>query len=303
MIVPWLKGFLTWEKAPVTWMLIALNLFIFLATWEPKRSFSAEISSSEMLVMTGKLYYQFQEPGTKNLPYFTRNQWMIKGGLGIKDPWFIENAATYDFFGDALAIERWRESVRAYQNQVQAKSSYVFGLRTQNASPFSWVTYQFMHAGWLHLLGNMLMLLIFAAAVETTIGSLGTGLIFIFSGFAGALMFMLLSPPSLAPMIGASGALSGVMAFYAAFEKRKRISFFYFVSPMPGYFGWIYLPTILIFPLCFLSDLVGYMSTPNEIGAGIAYTAHIGGALFGASLGFGLRYFRKSLWAQWFFQH
>jgi membrane associated rhomboid family serine protease len=104
-------------------------------------------------------------------------------------------------------------------------------------------------------------------------------------------------------MIGASGALSGVMAFYAAFEKRKRISFFYFVSPIPGYYGWIYLPTLIIFPLSFLSDLVGYLSTPAEIGSGIAYTAHIGGALFGAVLGFGLRYWRKNLWVQWFFQH
>jgi membrane associated rhomboid family serine protease len=233
----------------------------------------------------------------------SRNEWLIKGGMGLKDPEFVENAQTFPFFGDTLAIQGWRESVRKYQDNVQEKWTTVFGLRTQGGSPVNWVTYQFMHASWMHLIGNMLMFVIFGAALEATIGGLGMGLVFLFSGFAGAMLFTFLSPPSLAPMIGASGALSGVMAFYAAFEKRKRISFFYFVSPIPGYYGWIYLPTLIIFPLSFLSDLVGYLSTPAEIGSGVAYTAHIGGALFGAALGFGLRYWRKNLWVQWFFQH
>lgn len=303
MIVPWLKGFLNWEKAPVTWMFLALNLFVFLATWEGKRPATMDFSDPEKLVMTGKLYLQFQDPNLKTLPQYSRNQWMLQGGMGLKDPKFIDHAASFPFFGDSLAIQSWREMIRQYRDQVENKWSYIFGLKTQGGSPLNWVTYQFMHASWMHLIGNMLMFMIFASALETTIGGLGMGLVSLLSGFAGAWFFTLMSSASLAPMIGASGALSGVMAFYAAFEKRKRISFFYFVSPLPGYYGWIYLPTLIIFPLCFLSDLVGYLSTPAEIGAGVAYTAHMGGMLFGAGLGFGLRYFRKNLWVQWFFQH
>ncbi len=303
MILPWLKGFLSWEKAPVTWMFIALNLLIFLATWDTPRPNSAEFSNPEALVMTGKLYRQFREPTLQKLPNLSRTQWMVEGGLGLKDPDFVENAATHEFFGDQVEIQTWRETMHRYQDLVQGKWSFVFGLRTQWNSPVTWVTYQFMHAGWMHLAGNMLMLLLFGAAVEVSVGSLGFGLISLFSGFAGAMLFLMLSPHSLAPMIGASGSLSGVMAFYAAFEKRKRVPFFYFVSPIPGYFGWIYLPTLIIFPLCFLSDLVGYLSTPVEIGAGIAYTAHLGGMLFGALLGFALRAYRKNIWIQWFSQH
>jgi membrane associated rhomboid family serine protease len=303
MIVPWLKGFLNWEKAPVTWMFILLNIFIFLATWESQRPSAQEFSNPDALVMTGKLYLQYKDPALRELPLLSRGEWMVQGGLGLKDPEFTEHAGTHLFFGDQLEIQRWRETVRRYLEQVQGKWSYIFGLRTQWASPVTWVTYQFMHAGWMHLFGNMMMLLLFGAAVEVTVGSLGFGLLALFSGFAGALLFLILSPLSLAPMIGASGSLSGVMAFYAAFEKKKRVPFFYFVSPMPGYFGWIHLPTLIIFPLCFLSDLVGYLSTAPEIGAGVAYTAHIGGALFGALLGFGLRYWRKNIWVQWFFQH
>lgn len=303
MIVPWIKGFLKWDQAPMTWMFLVLNLFVFLATWEAQRPSMQEFSDPDNLIMTGKLYMQYQNPEMKNLPYLSRNQWLIQGGLGLKDPNFVENAQTAVFFGDNIAIGQWRQTMRKYQDQIQGKLSTVFGLRTQGGSPLNWITYQFMHAGWIHLIGNMLMFLIFAAAVETSIGALGLGLLTLISGMAGAWMFLLLSPASLAPMIGASGALSGVMAFYAAFEKKKRVSFFYFVSPLPGYFGFIYLPTWIIFPLCFLSDVVGYLSTPVEIGSGIAYSAHIGGMLFGAGLGFALRYFRKNLWVQWFFQH
>jgi membrane associated rhomboid family serine protease len=303
MIVPWLKGFLNWEKAPVTWMFLALNFFVFLATWEGRRPMTVDFADVDKLVMTGKLYLQFQEPDTKVLPQYSRNEWMLQGGMALKDPVFIENAATFPFFGDTLAIKDWRENIRQYRNQVEEKWTYIFGLKTQGGSPLNWVTYQFMHASWMHLIGNMLMFLLFGATLEVTIGGLGMGLIYLMSGIAGAWLFTLLSPASLAPMIGASGALSGVMAFYAAFEKRKRISFFYFISPMPGYYGWIYLPTLIIFPLCFLSDVVGYLNTPAEIGAGIAYTAHMGGALLGAVLGFSLRHFRKNIWVQWFVQH
>jgi membrane associated rhomboid family serine protease len=97
-------------------------------------------------------------------------------------------------------------------------------------------------------------------------------------------------------MIGASGSLSAVMAFYAAYEHRRRVSFFYFVSPIKGYWGWIYLPTLIIFPLCFLPDIVGYLSNPEELGDGIAYAAHMGGALFGLLFGFFCRYVRHKSW-------
>jgi membrane associated rhomboid family serine protease len=93
------------------------------------------------------------------------------------------------------------------------------------------------------------------------------------------------------------------MAFYATFEKKRRVKFAYFLSPFPGYYGWIFLPTLLILPMYFLSDIASYLGTNPQIGSGIAYAAHIGGALFGASLGLVLRSFRQSLWVRWISQH
>lgn len=146
------------------------------------------------------------------------------------------------------------------------------------------------------------MLWIFGAALEISLGGFALAAIYLVGGAVGAWAFLALGHGTLAPMIGASGSLSAVMAFFAAYEKKKRVSFFYFLSPLPGYYGWIYLPTILIFPLCFLSDLAGYLSTSQEVGTGVAYAAHIGGAAFGVIFGFGLRYFRRNIWVRWISQ-
>lgn len=300
MIIPWIKGFLRWEKAPLTWTLVVLNLFIFLQTYEPhKASVTQKFSNSEMMILSGKLFYQFQHKDEKSLPLKTQSEWMMLGGKGLKDPEFVENAPSYKFYGDEIAIQNWKKDIRMYQNQFKTRNSHTFGLSGVSTSPLVWVTYQFMHASPMHLISNMLMLLIFAAALEVTLGGLALVVVYILGGFAGAWMFLTLGQNSLAPMIGASGSLSAVMAFYAAYEKKKRVSFFYFVSPLPGYYGWIYLPTLLIFPLCFLSDLAGYFSTPHELGTGVAYAAHIGGAAFGAMLGWSLRSFRRNIWVRW----
>lgn len=304
MIVPWLKGFMNWHKAPMTWMLIILNVFIFCLTSEShKSSTTKDFSNVQSLVLTGRLFYQFQNSKDEKLPLLSSSQWMIYGSDGLKNAEFIEKAPAMDFSGDQVAIGLWKVLISKYQKQLSERNSKLFGLHSVHSSGISWLTYQFMHAGWVHLFGNMMMLLLFAAALEQITGGLVLVCLYLLSGFAGAGVFILLSPESLAPVIGASGSLSGIMAFYAAYEKKKRVSFFYFVSPIKGYFGWIYLPTLMLFPLCFLSDFAGYLSTPSEIGTGIAYAAHIGGVLFGVMAGLSLRYFRKSLLWQWIVQH
>lgn len=305
MIVPWIKGFQNWHQAPMTWTLILLNFFIFLQTQEitSRRSGKAFVTNQN-IVLTGKLYDQYKDKD--NGPAFkdrTETEWIILGGQALKDPRFIAEASSFQFAGDEVAIAAWKKDLREYQSDLKLRSVTIFGLRSQDASPLNWVTYQFMHGSWMHLISNMLMLLIFGAALEMTIGSVAMISVYVMGGLAGAAMYLVLGQSSMASVVGASGALSAIMAFYAAYEKKKRVSFFYFVSPVQGYWGWIYLPTLLIFPLSFLSDIAGYLSTPAELGTGVAYTAHIGGALFGALGGFALRHFRKTIWVRWISQH
>jgi membrane associated rhomboid family serine protease len=298
MIIPWLKGFLSWTRVPLTWTLVFLNIFIFILTYQPEqRALSSLFSSREELVLTGRLYDQYRLRNNDD-PWQhrqkTQDEYILLGSQGLRDPDFAKQAEAFKFNGDEIAISEWKKSVIKFQEKMHERSSYLFGLVNYEGGkvarrPLTWVTYQFMHAGIVHLASNMVLLLIFAAGLELLIGGIGVVLLYIISGIAGGLGFLVLSQFSIAPMVGASGALSGVMACYAALESKRRVPFFYFLSPIRGYYGIIHLPTWLIFPLCFLTDIASYLSTPAELGSGVAYTAHIGGALFGALVGFSLK--------------
>ncbi len=288
MIFPWLKGFLRAEAIPLTWTLIFLNFFIFLLSYDPSQHHSAEFfSDQKKFELTAKLYYQFQ--GGEDLP--KKSQLFSFGMRALHDVKFISEADQREFKGDQVAIQRWKEDLVRFRNQLDLRPSQVFGLNWNRKAPLTWITYQFMHAGWLHLFGNMVMLLIFAGAVEMQIGGFSLILIYLLSGLAGVLGFTSLGEPTLAPMIGASGSLSGIMAFYAVYERKKRVRFFYFLSPVRGFFGHLWLPTWMIFPLFFVTDIASYFGTASELGSGVAYTAHIGGMIFGLMSGL--------LWKKW----
>jgi membrane associated rhomboid family serine protease len=150
-------------------------------------------------------------------------------------------------------------------------------------------TSMFMHASWLHLLGNMLFLWVFGDNIEDIFGHVGYVLFYLFSGLAAAFTHILsvLYAPALSnllgvPMtsdlyvgvVGASGAISGVLgAYLVLFPKAKVIALvFYLILPVPAVIflgGWFLLQLIYVF-----LDLSG----------GVAYFAHIGGFVVGMVL-------------------
>ena len=278
MILPWLRGFLDYSRAPVTIILIGLNIFVYFLTLDasPWKG-TAYFEKTENLILTAKLYYEYK--GQKGLPLTDDINFLASKAL--KDKEFLTNSKSINFSGDQIAIQEWKNEIVKFLNLLSDRSSAVFGLSLNSNKPLTWLTYQFSHAGLLHLFSNMLFFWIFGAALESIVGGIGLLVVYVLSGFAGAIGFLLFSDPTIAPMVGASGALSGVMSFYMLSERKKRIPFFYFLSPMEGYFGWIYLPTLMLIPLCFISDFAAYFSSIPELGSGVAYTAHIGGILFG----------------------
>lgn len=142
-------------------------------------------------------------------------------------------------------------------------------------SPF---THLFMHGGWLHVAMNGMMLVAFGAACERVMGPQKTAILFILCGIAGAFTQFALDPSTPVPMVGASGALSGI---FAAVIMRMQKS-----GAMPaGRFG-IWGVAALWIGLSFASALVG-----GAIGLGnVAWAAHAGGFLAGIALA-RLRYF------------
>ena len=159
------------------------------------------------------------------------------------------------------------------------------GLRclTQAGSHFiNVITSMFMHGGWLHLLGNMWFLFLFGNNVEDSMGRGRFAVFYLLSGVTAALTQVVLDPASVIPMVGASGAISGVMGGYLVLYPRVRV--FTFV-PIGFFFMSVALPawTMLIYWLV-LQLLGGVTAIAGAKSGGVAFWAHIGGFVAGLVL-------------------
>lgn len=141
-------------------------------------------------------------------------------------------------------------------------------------------TSMFMHGGWMHIIGNMLYLWIFGNNVEDAMGHVRFILFYLVCGLAAVLAHALPGPESTVPMIGASGAISGVLGAYLLLYPHARV-----LVAIP--FGFIiqtfYLPAVAVLGLWFVIQLLNSATTAGE-GGGVAWGAHIGGFVAGMLL-------------------
>jgi membrane associated rhomboid family serine protease len=146
------------------------------------------------------------------------------------------------------------------------------------------LTSMFMHAGWLHLLGNMLYLWIFGDNVEDRFGHLKFLVFYLICGFAATFAQLAFSSESNIPNLGASGAIAGVLGAYIVLFPKSR------VNVLMGR-GVIPMPALVVIGLWIVLQFVsgiGSISNTAETG-GVAYMAHIGGFIAGFVLTFFLR--------------
>ena len=164
---------------------------------------------------------------------------------------------------------------------------------------FSWpalFTSQFLHAGWMHAIGNMLYLWIFGDNVEDRLGHGAFLLFYLGSGAAAALLQTLFNPFSNVPMVGASGAIAGVMGAYFVLYPHSRVLTAVFLVV---FFDIIEVPAIFFLGIWFLMQLlsgVGSLGASNAAGGGTAFWAHIGGFLAGGIIGAVLRATDRGRW-------
>ena len=140
-------------------------------------------------------------------------------------------------------------------------------------------TSMFMHGGWMHLLGNMLYLWIFADNVEDRFGHGRFLAFYLLCGIGAALAQALPDPDSQIPMVGASGAISGVLGAYLLMHPRAHVLV---LIPLGFFTQLVRLPAMLVLGLWFAMQLVSEMFAQE--GAGVAFRAHIGGFVAGMLL-------------------
>ena len=149
------------------------------------------------------------------------------------------------------------------------------------------LTSMFMHGGLMHLVGNLWFLYIFGDNVEDNMGSGRFALFYLLSGLAAAASQYLTAPLSPVPMVGASGAIAGVLAAYLVLFPRARVVT---LIPIFVFLQWVELPAVVFIALWFaLQFYSGIGSLAHGGSGGVAYWAHIGGFAAGLVLTFLLR--------------
>jgi membrane associated rhomboid family serine protease len=150
---------------------------------------------------------------------------------------------------------------------------------TGGANPFATIfTAMFMHAGLLHLGGNMLFLWIFGNNVEDAMGPLKYLLFYVLSGIAALALQIIPDYNSLVPTLGASGAIAGVLGGYIRlFPRAKVITVIFIVF----FFTILELPAMLVLGFWFVEQALFAANSIGSSGGGVAYFAHVGGFVFG----------------------
>jgi membrane associated rhomboid family serine protease len=146
------------------------------------------------------------------------------------------------------------------------------------------ISSMFLHASPLHVLGNMLFLYIFGTNVEDSMGRLRFLAFYILGGLAALALQIVVDPNSLAPTIGASGAIAAVLGGYILLYPRAKILTLVFIIL---FFTVIEIPAILMLGIWFAEQAVlgaAGLADPTGAGGGIAYFAHVGGFVFGLLL-------------------
>ncbi|HEY4485466.1 MAG TPA: rhomboid family intramembrane serine protease [Nitrospiria bacterium] len=145
----------------------------------------------------------------------------------------------------------------------------------------SLITSMFLHGGFMHLIGNMLYLWIFGNNIEDAMGHARFVVFYLICGLAAAMSHALTDPGSTVPMIGASGAISGVLGAYLLLYPRARVLT---LIPLGFFMQTFSLPASVLLGFWFVLQLISGALTAGQGGGGVAWFAHIGGFAAGMIL-------------------
>jgi membrane associated rhomboid family serine protease len=207
------------------------------------------------------------------------------------NPSRITPVVTFSLIGACVLAFLWQVSLGAGASE---RAIYAFGVipavlfhqvelpqGIAMIPPFATVlTSMFLHGGLMHLAGNMLYLWIFADNVEDSMGHGRFALFYLLCGVAAAMAQALPDPSSQVPMIGASGAISGVLGAYVLLYPHARVVV---LIPIGIIFQTMRLPAGWVLGLWFVLQLVSELMAPPHA-AGVAFRAHLGGFVAGLAL-------------------
>jgi len=285
-----------WRRPPlVTFALVIANVLAFVIFQLDDRSEMAQ----------AKAFYYESGLAAIELPHYRdylarqgEAAFVERYGERLDDsraPWFDRLISDDDFLQRLRAGEvirpgdddhrRWRQSRERFEQRLAETTVWGQGLRPVEPGVTAWLSHMFLHGGVMHLVGNMLFLIAVGLLVELALGSFVLLGLYLLSGLGAAGLFIGLNPQSVVPLVGASGAISGLMGLCGVLYGLRRIRFFYFIGV---YFDYVKAPALVLLGLWLGKEVYQYLQYAQV--SGTAYTAHIGGMLTGAVTGTALRF-------------
>jgi len=199
--------------------------------------------------------------------------WILIQGLGM-EPALARSVCTLGLIpGDLL-------------NTLQPGTRFQIGPNAwcvlSGASPvYTTLTSMFLHGGWLHILGNMWFMWIFGNNVEDSMGHVRFALFYVLCGLMAAAAQIVSNPNSGLPMVGASGAIGGVMGAYVVLYPRVRVQMLIFL----GFFvTTVAVPAVFMLGYWLLIQVIGGFGSIGASSGGTAFWAHVGGFAAGSIL-------------------
>jgi membrane associated rhomboid family serine protease len=262
----------------VSFAIIALNFVVFLAVGAQVRNAEEEITRRGQEVMAYWGLHPYLAFPTKMLPAGMPEPQRERIGL------LAEGMRSLSGKAPASDEQRGQEQheldrlVEVFREAVTEHPFKVWGLVPANPRAIAFLTSMFMHAGWLHLLGNMLFFYIAGPFLEDAYGRPLFAALYLTSGVVSSLVHVAAFRASEAPLVGASGAIAGLMGAFLVRFLRAKVRFFYFYFFFIIRSGTVDIPAWIVLPLWFLQQLF-FAGLSAE--SGVAYRAHVGGFIFG----------------------
>lgn len=285
-----------WKRPPVvTLLLILINCFVFFffQAGDDRRDGNAMqyYFSSELPKWELNRYSEYLEKKGD-----AAQSQQFKDGLGKRDGYALmvmehdtefmrELHAGHVITSQVPEFTSWNTQRSKYESLRSFTSRYVY--HVDDPSLINAFTSAFMHGGFDHLFGNMVVLFLVGFLVESVIGKSLFFFAYIVSAYAAVYTFGLTAHGH--SLLGASGAIAGVMGLYTVIFGMRKIDFFYSLG---FYFDYVRAPAISLLPLWLGNELYQFF---GEKGSHVAYMAHFGGLLSGAMIGVLYRWRRPAL--------
>lgn len=287
-----LSGKMSWRNPPlVTVILILLNVFIY---------FVFQLNEDEKLGAATEYYFESGLAELEVSRYLAHRQ----GETGKEEPtpqfsskddeqtirMYLQMMSDETFLNLLLSEQiikptdpqyrAWKSMRWDYQSKMEKVVSWRYGLRPAAPRLETWFSHMFLHGGVGHLVGNMIFLWLIGCMIEYGSGRFQFISLYLLGGLAAAGLFWALNRHSQTPLVGASGAISGIMGAFCVYYGLKKVRIF---LTLGFYFNYLKFPALMMLPVWMGYEIFQMLTIE---GSNVAYAAHIGGLAGGAALTF-----------------